>query len=55
MLYVVTCHGVVSTLFSKYNTWEPWENLTGAEELLNDFKRNSGAITTKSKKRKNTD
>ena len=39
----------------KYNTWEPWENLDGAEELLENFKRNSGANKKKQKKRKSTD
>ena len=39
----------------KYNTWEPWENLDGAEEALENFKRNSGANKKKSKKRKRAD
>ena len=39
----------------KYNTWEPWENLDGAEEALENFKRNSGANKKKSKKRKKAD
>lgn len=39
----------------KYNTWEPWENLDGAEELLENFKRNSGANKKKPKKRKKAD